>query len=254
MKITFLGTGTSQGVPVIGCDCPVCSSLDFRDKRTRSALHMEVDGKSIVIDTGPDFRSQMLREKINQLDAVLFTHEHKDHTAGLDDIRPFNFSQKKDMPIFGSQKVLSQIKREFAYIFEEIKYPGVPSVIPNEISNKPFIVENIPVLPIQVMHYRLPVFGFRIKDFTYITDAKYIDKKEIEKIKGSKTLVLNALQKTHHISHLTLDEAIEMVNIIQPENAYFTHISHKLGTHHEIEAQLPPHIRLAFDGLKIEIY
>lgn len=253
MKITFLGTGTSQGVPVIGCDCPVCSSLDFRDKRTRSAIHVEVEGKSIVIDTGPDFRSQMLREKIHQLDAVLFTHEHKDHTAGLDDIRPFNFSQKKDMPIYGTKKVLNQIKKEFAYIFEEIKYPGVPSVIPNEIVNESFLVENIPVLPIQVMHYRLPVFGFRIKDFTYITDAKYIDKKEIEKIKGSKILVLNALQKTHHISHLTLDEALEMAEMIQPEQAYFTHISHKLGSHQEIEAQLPPQVRLAFDGLKIEI-
>ncbi|MGY6741139.1 MAG: MBL fold metallo-hydrolase [Cecembia sp.] len=253
MKVTFLGTGTSQGVPVIGCDCPVCSSLDFRDKRTRSAIHVAVDGKSIVIDTGPDFRSQMLREKIHQLDAVLFTHEHKDHTAGLDDIRPFNFSQKKDMPIYGTKKVLNQIKKEFAYIFEEIKYPGVPSVIPNEIVNELFLVENIPVLPIQVMHYRLPVFGFRIKDFTYITDAKYIDKKEIEKIKGSKTLVLNALQKTHHISHLTLEEALEMVEKIEPEQAYFTHISHKLGSHREIEAQLPSHIRLAFDGLKIEI-
>lgn len=253
MKVTFLGTGTSQGVPVIGCDCPVCSSLDFRDKRTRCAVHIEVEGKSIVIDTGPDFRTQMLRERITKLDAVIFTHEHKDHTAGLDDIRPFNFSQKKDMPIYGSKKVLTQIKREYSYIFEEVKYPGVPSVIPYEISNDPFTAEDIPIIPIQVLHYRLPVFGFRLKDFTYITDAKYIDQKEIEKIKGSKVLVLNALQKDHHISHLTLEEAIELVNIIKPERAYFTHASHKLGTHHEIESQLPPNIRLAFDGLKIQI-
>ncbi|WP_291782236.1 MBL fold metallo-hydrolase [Cecembia sp.] len=253
MKVTFLGTGTSQGVPVIGCDCPVCSSLDFRDKRTRSAIHIQVNGKSIVVDTGPDFRSQMLREKIHQLDAVLFTHEHKDHTAGLDDIRPFNFSQKKDMPIYGTKKVLNQIKKEFAYIFEEVKYPGVPSVIPHEIINAPFFAEDIPIIPVQVMHYRLPVFGFRIKDFTYITDAKYIEKEEIEKIKGTKTLVLNALQKTHHISHLTLDEALEMVKVIQPEKAYFTHISHKLGNHRDIEAILPEHVRLAFDGLKIDI-
>lgn len=253
MKVTFLGTGTSQGVPVIGCDCPVCSSLDFRDKRTRCAVHIEVEGKSIVIDTGPDFRTQMLRERITKLDAVIFTHEHKDHTAGLDDIRPFNFSQKKDMPIYGSKKVLTQIKREFSYIFEEVKYPGVPSVIPYEISNDPFTAEDVPIIPIQVLHYRLPVFGFRLKDFTYITDAKYIDQKEIEKIKGSKVLVLNALQKDHHISHLTLEEAIELVNIIKPERAYFTHASHKLGTHHEIESQLPSNIRLAFDGLKIQI-
>lgn len=253
MKVTFLGTGTSQGVPVIGCDCPVCSSLDFRDKRTRCAVHIEVDGKSLVIDTGPDFRNQMLRERITKLDAVIFTHEHKDHTAGLDDIRPFNFSQKKDMPIYGSKKVLTQIKKEFSYIFEEVKYPGVPSVIPYEISNETFIAEDIPIIPIQVLHYRLPVFGFRLKDFTYITDAKYIDQKEIEKIKGSKVLVLNALQKEHHISHLTLEEAINLVRIIKPEMAYFTHASHKLGTHHEIESQLPQNIRLAFDGLKIQI-
>lgn len=253
MKVTFLGTGTSQGVPVIGCDCPVCSSLDFRDKRTRCAIHLEIEGKSIVIDTGPDFRIQMLREKINKLDAVLFTHEHKDHTAGLDDIRPFNFSQKKDMPIYGTKKVLNQIRKEYSYIFEEVKYPGVPSVVPFEITNAPFTAEEIPVIPIQVMHYRLPVFGFRFKDFTYITDAKYIEAKEIEKIKGSKVLVLNALQKSHHISHLTLDEAIQLTTIIQPEVAYFTHISHKLGTHQEIEKELPSYIKLAFDGLKIQI-
>jgi phosphoribosyl 1,2-cyclic phosphate phosphodiesterase len=253
LKVTFLGTGTSQGVPVIGCDCPVCSSLDFRDKRTRCALHLEIDGKSIVIDTGPDFRFQMLREKITKLDAVLFTHEHKDHTAGLDDIRPFNFSQKKDMPIYGSKKVLNQIKREYSYIFEEVKYPGVPSVVPYEITNNTFTAEEIPVIPIQVMHYRLPVFGFRFKDFTYITDAKQIEPKEIEKIKGTKILVLNALQKSHHISHLTLDEAIQLTEIIQPEMAYFTHISHKLGTHQEIEKELPDYIKLAYDGLKIYI-
>lgn len=253
MKITFLGTGTSQGVPVIGCDCPVCSSLDFRDKRTRSSVHIELNGKSFVIDTGPDFRTQMLREKITQLDAVIFTHEHKDHTAGLDDIRPYNFSQKKDMPIYGTRKVLNQIKKEFSYIFEEVKYPGVPSVIPQEITNTPFMAEGISVIPIEVLHYRLPVFGFRFNDFTYITDAKQIDDKELEKIKGSKILVLNALQKTHHISHFTLEEAIHMVEVIQPEMAYFTHISHKLGNHQEIEASLPDHIRLAFDGLKLII-
>ncbi|RPA68357.1 MBL fold metallo-hydrolase [Cyclobacteriaceae bacterium YHN15] len=253
MKVTFLGTGTSQGVPVIGCDCPVCASLDFRDKRTRSAIHIEVNGKSFVIDTGPDFRTQMLREKINQLDAVIFTHEHKDHTAGLDDIRPYNFSQKKDMPIFGTKKVLNQIKKEFSYIFEEVKYPGVPSVVPHEITNVPFIAEGVSIIPIQVLHYRLPVFGFRFNDFTYITDAKQIEEKELEKIKGSKILVLNALQKNHHISHFTLEEAIQMVEVIQPEMAYFTHISHKLGNHQEIESTLPPHIRLAFDGLKLKL-
>jgi phosphoribosyl 1,2-cyclic phosphate phosphodiesterase len=253
LKVTFLGTGTSQGVPVICCDCPVCSSLDFRDKRTRSAIHIEVFGKSIVIDTGPDFRSQMLRERIKKLDAVLFTHEHKDHTAGMDDIRSFNFVQKKDMPIFCTKKVLTQIKKEFAYVFEEIKYPGVPAVEPHVIQNAPFTVEGIEIIPIEVMHYRLPVFGFRIGDFTYITDAKTISPEEMDKIRGTKVLVVNALQKTHHISHFTLEEAVEIVEELKPEMAYFTHISHKLGTHHEIENGLPPNIRLAYDGLKIQV-
>ncbi len=253
MKVTFLGTGTSQGVPVIGCDCPVCSSLDYRDKRLRSSIHIEIQGKSLVIDTGPDFRQQMLRENIKTLDCILFTHEHKDHTAGLDDIRSYNFLQGKDMPIYGTHKVLNQIKREFSYIFEEIKYPGVPRVITHEITNTPFVAEGIDVVPILVMHYRLPVFGFRFRDFTYITDAKYIDKEELEKIKGTKVLVLNALQQTHHLSHFTLKEAVDMVEVIKPEQAFFTHISHKLGTHKEVEKTLPPHIRLAYDGLKISL-
>lgn len=253
MKVTFLGTGTSQGVPVIACDCPVCSSLDYRDKRLRSSIHLEVDGKSLVVDTGPDFRQQMIREKIHHLDGILFTHEHKDHTAGLDDIRSYNFLQKKDMPIYGTKKVLNQIKREFAYIFEEVRYPGIPSVIAQEITNEPFIAEGIKVVPIEVMHYRLPVFGFRFGDFTYITDAKYIDDAELEKVKGTKVLVLNALQKTHHLAHFTLDEAIQLVNLIKPESAYFTHISHRLGTHQDVELILPPNIHLAYDGLKISV-
>lgn len=253
MKVTFLGTGTSQGVPVIGCDCPVCSSLDYKDKRLRSSIHLEWDDISIVVDTGPDFRQQMLREKISKLDAVIFTHEHKDHTAGMDDIRSFNFLQKKDMPIYATQKVIAQLKREFAYVFEEVKYPGVPSVEIHEIENKPFFVGEHQIKPIRVLHYRLPVFGFRFGDFTYITDAKYIDDEELEKVKGSKVLVLNALQKTHHISHFTLDEAIKMVEYLKPEMAYFTHISHKLGNHHLIEKSLPSNIRLAYDGLKIYI-
>jgi len=253
LKVTFLGTGTSQGVPVIACDCPVCSSLDYRDKRLRSSIHLEIDGKSLVVDTGPDFRQQMIREKIHHLDGILFTHEHKDHTAGLDDIRSYNFLQKKDMPIYGTKKVLNQIKREFAYIFEEVRYPGIPSVIAQEITNEPFIAEGIKVVPIEVMHYRLPVFGFRFGDFTYITDAKYIDDAELEKVKGTKVLVLNALQKTHHLAHFTLDEAIQLVNLIKPESAYFTHISHRLGTHQDVELILPPNIHLAYDGLKISV-
>lgn len=253
MKITFLGTGTSQGVPVIGCDCMVCSSLDFRDKRLRSSVLIETHGKTIVIDTGPDFRQQMLREKVCQLDAVLFTHEHKDHTAGLDDIRSYNFLQKKDMPIYGTKTVLEQIKREFSYIFEEVKYPGVPSVEAHTITKNPFNIDDIAITPVQVLHYKLPVLGFRFGDFTYITDAKYIEDEEFEKIKGTKILVINALQLTHHLSHLTLQEALEWVEKIQPEQAYFTHISHKLGTHHVIEQNLPPNVFLAYDGLKINL-
>lgn len=251
MKVTFLGTGTSQGVPVIGCDCVVCSSLDFRDKRLRSSIAVEIQDQVFVIDTGPDFRQQMLREKIHKLDAVLFTHEHKDHTAGLDDIRSYNFLQKKDMPIYGTRKVLQQIQREFAYIFEAVKYPGVPSVQIHEITKNPFKIGELTITPIQVLHYKLPVLGFRFEDFTYITDAKYIEDEELEKIKGTKVLVLNALQQTHHLSHLTLKEALEWVEKIKPEKAYFTHISHKLGCHHEIEQDLPENVQLAYDGLKI---
>jgi phosphoribosyl 1,2-cyclic phosphate phosphodiesterase len=253
VKITFLGTGTSQGVPVITCNCQVCSSLDFRDKRLRTSLHIDIDGYSWVIDSGPDFRQQMLREKIQKLDALLFTHEHKDHTAGMDDIRAYNFSQQKDMPIYGHNRVLNQIQKEFAYVFNEVKYPGVPSVILNEIDNQPFQVNGISILPIEVMHYRLPVYGFRIGDFTYITDANYIADEELEKIKGTKVLVLNALQHTHHISHFTLQQAQEIVKKVKPEKAYFTHISHNLGRHADTQASLPEGVFLAYDGLKVNI-
>lgn len=251
MKVTFLGTGTSQGVPVIGCDCHVCRSLDFRDKRLRSSILVETDGLHLVIDTGPDFRQQMLRESVGKLDAVLFTHEHKDHTAGMDDIRSFNFKQKKDMPIYARIEVLEQLKREFAYIFAEHKYPGVPQIEANEIANKPFKVGDINITPIEVMHYKLPVFGFRIHDFTYITDAKTIAPEEVEKIKGTRVLVINALQNDPHISHMTLDEAIAFAEQIGAEHTYFTHISHKLGKHKHVQASLPQKMSIAFDGQKI---
>jgi len=251
VKISLLGTGTSQGIPVIGCKCSICQSLDFRDKRLRSSIHIEVDGTSIVIDSGPDFRQQILREGINKMDALLFTHEHKDHTAGMDDIRSFNFLQKKDMPIYADSRVIDQLKREFTYIFEESKYPGVPKVEVHEITNTPFLVNDITITPIEVMHYKLPVFGFRIKDFTYITDAKTISAAEREKIKGSKVLIINALQIDEHISHLTLDEAITLSRELEVEQTYFTHISHKLGGHNLVEASLPDNIKLGYDSLKI---
>ncbi|MEO1053534.1 MAG: MBL fold metallo-hydrolase [Bacteroidota bacterium] len=253
MIVTFLGTGTSQGVPVIGCECPVCTSLDFRDKRLRSSIHISVGGTSLVVDTGPDFRQQMLRERITKLDAVLFTHEHKDHTAGLDDIRSFNFRQKKDMPIYGREHVIQQLKREFAYAFQEVKYPGVPSFEVKLINGSDFQVDGVTITPIDVLHYKLPVYGFRIDDFTYITDANYISEEEKDKIRGSKVLVLNALQYEKHISHYNVEEALAVVEELAPQKAYFTHISHKLGKHSEVEKRLPDNVFLAHDGLKIDM-
>lgn len=253
MVVTFLGTGTSQGVPVIGCDCEVCRSVDFRDKRLRVSVHLQIDNKSIIIDTGPDFRQQVLRERILTVDALLFTHEHKDHTAGLDDIRSYNFRQQKDMPIFARASVIRQLQQEFAYIFAEVKYPGVPRVEVHRIENEPFIVEGIEVIPIEAMHHRLPVFGFRIGDFTYITDANSLAESEMRKIKGSRVIVLNALQKEGHLSHFTLNEAIAIVRELQPEQAFFTHMSHKMGLHAAVEKELPPNVHLAYDGLKVEV-
>lgn len=252
MIVTFLGTGTSQGVPVIACDCHVCRSLDFQDKRLRSSIHIEVADKSLVVDTGPDFRAQVLRERVKRLDAVLFTHAHKDHTAGMDDIRSYNFRQQTDMPIYGTVDVIDQLKREFSYVFAAKKYPGVPSVIVNEIDKNPFKIDDIEITPIEVMHYKLPVLGFRINDFTYITDANYISDEEMEKIKGTKHFVINALQKEEHISHFTLDQALEVIEKVKPEKAYLTHISHKLGKHRDVSKELPENVVLAFDGLKIE--
>lgn len=250
MKVTFLGTGTSQGIPVITCDCEVCSSVDFRDNRTRTSAMVEVDGQRIVFDTGPDFRQQMLRERVKHVDAVVYTHEHKDHTAGLDDVRPFNFKTKEDMPIFGEERVLEQIKREFAYAFAEKKYPGAPQILVSPIENKPFFVKGVKFMPIRVYHHKLPVFGFRIHDFTYITDANYIAPEELDKVRGTKVLVLNALQQTPHLSHFTLQEALELIEEIAPEKAYLTHISHRMGLHAEVSEKLPEHVEIAYDGLK----
>ncbi len=253
MKITFLGTGTSQGVPVITCTCDVCQSLDFRDKRLRTSVHAEVDGTSLVIDTGPDFRQQMLREQIRRLDAVLFTHEHKDHTAGLDDVRAFNFSQGTDIPLYARGQVIRQLRQEFSYAFAEDKYPGVPQIAAHEISNEAFDVCGVSIQPIEVLHYKLPVYGFRIGDFTYITDASIIPDEAMEQIRGSRVLVLNALQKQDHISHFTLSEAVEIARRIDADTTYFTHISHRMGRHEVIEKELPENIHLAYDGLTLTL-
>lgn len=253
MKVTFLGTGTSQGVPVIGCDCDVCQSIDYRDKRLRSSIHVKTENFSVVVDIGPDFRQQVLRANIEWLDAVILTHEHKDHTAGLDDIRSFNFKQRMDMPVYGRKQVLKQLKTEFAYIFSENKYPGVPSVLLNELDEENFTINDERIIPIEVMHYKLPVLGFRFADFAYITDAKTIEDQELEKLKNLDVLVLNALQHKAHISHLTLSEAIELASKIGANKTYFTHISHNLGLSRDIEPDLPEDMSLAYDGLQLEL-
>ena len=253
MTVTFLGTGTSQGVPVIGCDCEVCRSLDFRDKRLRVSVHLQIGNKSLIIDSGPDFRQQVLRERIKRLDAVLFTHEHKDHTSGLDDIRAYNFMQHTDMPLYGEERVLNQIKQEFAYIFSGHNYPGIPRVNLFPIAEEPFEFEGILIQPIRVKHYKLPVLGFRINNFTYITDANYIPEEELEKIAGSEVIVINALRKEPHISHFSLSQAVELLTDLNPRQAYLTHISHLMGLHHEVEAELPDFVHLAYDGLKLEL-
>lgn len=252
MKVTFLGSGTSQGVPVIGCTCEVCSSLDYRDKRLRSSIHIAIEGNSFVIDTGPDFRQQMLREKINKLDAVIFTHAHRDHTAGLDDVRAYNFLQQADMPIYGTKDVIAQLQKEYSYAFVKDSYPGLPRLNVFEITDTPFEINNITVTPLPVRHLHLPVFGYRIGNFSYITDANYISDETLERLKGTDVLILNALQKQPHISHFNLEQAIEQIEKIKPVKTYFTHISHKLGTYSDILKELPAHIHLGYDGLKIE--
>lgn len=249
LKITFLGTGTSSGVPMIGCDCAVCTSADKKDNRLRSSILVQSATTSLVVDTGPDFRQQMLREKVKHLDAVLFTHPHKDHLAGLDDIRAFNFFSKKPVDVYADLLTEEAVRRDFYYAFTDTKYPGIPELNMHTISPEPFIVGDIPVMPIQVWHLKMPVLGFRFGKFTYITDANRIEEEEKEKIRGSEVLVLNALRKQKHISHFTLGEAIELVRELRIPGAYFTHISHQLGLHAEIEAELSNGIHLAYDGL-----
>jgi len=253
VKVTFLGTGTSSGIPLIACKCEVCLSNDSKDKRLRTSILIEIDSKTFVIDTGPDFRQQMLRENVQNLDAVIFTHEHKDHTAGFDDIRAYNFIHKKKIEVYGSENVQNAIKKEYSYIFSDSKYPGIPEINLHLIQNKIFQIEGVSFTPIEVLHHQMQVLGFRIKDFTYITDANYISEIEKEKIKGSKVLVLNALRHEKHISHFTFEEAIELVNELKPQTTYFTHISHQLGLHKKVQEMLPSNIHLAYDGLKISL-
>jgi phosphoribosyl 1,2-cyclic phosphate phosphodiesterase len=252
---TILGSGTSQGIPVIACDCHVCTSQKVKDNRLRCSVLLEINGKNFVIDAGPDFRQQMLKFQVKSLEGVLFTHEHKDHMAGLDDVRAFNFKESRDMDIYCTKAVEEALRREYHYAFQDEKYPGIPQLNIITIENKPFqLAHSIPVMPIEVMHYFMPVLGFRIGDFAYITDAKTVASKEIEKLKGVKVLIVNALRKEPHISHFNLEEALGFIQKVNPEKAYLTHISHLFGTHEEIESDLPPNVYAAFDGLKFDFY
>lgn len=253
LRITFLGTGTSGGVPMIGCSCTVCTSPNEKDKRFRSSILVQSAQTTLVVDTTPDFRSQMLRENVKKLDAVLFTHPHKDHVAGLDDIKAYNFFQQKPMEVFANMLTQNELRREFPYIFAAEKYPGIPSVNLHEITDQPFLVGDIPVIPILVYHLKMPVLAFRFGKFTYITDANRIDGAEKAKIKGSEVMVVNALRKNAHISHFTLDEAVSLAQELQVPQTYLTHISHQLGRHDEINAELPKNIQLAWDGLTITL-
>lgn len=253
LTITFLGTGTSSGVPMIACTCDVCRSKDPHDKRLRSSILVESDTGSFVVDTGPDFRTQMLRADVRNIEAVLFTHPHKDHMAGLDDIRAFNYFQNRPMRVFANQLTQAALHKEFSYVFAEKKYPGIPDIRLHDIPEEPFYIEDIPVTPIRVWHLNMPVLGFRFGDFTYITDANRIDDAEKDKIRGSRVLVLNALRKEKHISHFTIDEAVELVRELNIPEAYFTHISHQLGRHEDINRYLPEGMSLAYDMLRLKI-
>lgn len=253
MKITFLGTGTSQGIPIIGSQHPVCLSDNPKDKRLRVSVMIEWDDCRYIIDCGPDFRQQMLRQNVSFIDGILFTHEHNDHVIGLDDVRPFYFRQS-DISIYAEDRVVNELKKRFEYVFQvENKYPGAPTLDVNLVDTESFYLKNMKVEPIRVYHNKLPVFGYRMRDFAYITDAKTIPDSEMEKLKGLKVLVINALRVEPHHSHFNLEEALDIISILKPEKAYLTHISHLLGFHDEVEAKLPKNVHLAYDNLQIKI-
>ncbi|MFH0843079.1 MAG: MBL fold metallo-hydrolase [Bacteroidota bacterium] len=252
MKITFLGTGTSQGVPVIACECPVCLSEDPRDNRLRTSLMVETGKSTILIDAGPDFRQQMLREHVKKLDAILLTHEHKDHIAGMDDVRAFNYKSQDAIDIYAEERVLEAVRVEYAYVFAEKKYPGIPQMRLNRIPEYHFRIKGVEIIPVRVRHMDMEIYGFRIGNFAYITDASYIPEQSKEKLFGVKYLVINALRKQKHVSHFCLKEAVDLVREISPRKAFITHISHQMGLYKEVEKELPPGIMLAYDGLRLE--
>ncbi|MCX8019355.1 MAG: MBL fold metallo-hydrolase [Chitinophagaceae bacterium] len=253
LKITFLGTGTSSGVPMIACDCAVCTSTDPKDKRLRSSILVQSPCTTLVVDAGPDFRYQMLKHKVNRIDAILLTHPHKDHIAGLDDVRAYNFILEKPIDVYANSLTEEAIRRDFYYAFTDTKYPGVPELNINNITSESFTIGDISITPVFTWHLKMPVLGFRFGPFTYITDANRIDESEKEKIRGSLIITLNALRKQKHISHFNLSEAISLVQELNIPEAYFTHISHQMGLHREVEKELPPGIHLAYDGLELFI-
>jgi phosphoribosyl 1,2-cyclic phosphate phosphodiesterase len=251
-NVVILGSGTSQGVPVIACDCLVCQSEDPKDKRTRASILIQVGNENYVIDAGPDFRFQMLREKVKSLRGVIFTHEHKDHVAGLDDVRAFNYIESRPMEVFCTERVENALRREFHYIFSADRYPGIPKIELFRFDQEEIkLRNNLNLIPIDVLHYKMPVKGFRFGDFTYITDAKKINNSEIAKIMNSETLVINTLHRSEHLSHFNLEEALEVINLVNPKKAYLTHISHLFGKHSEVELELPENVFLAYDGLNL---
>ena len=253
MEVTFLGTGTSQGVPLIGCHCAVCDSKDKRDKRLRSSVAIKKDGVTIIIDSGPDFRYQMLREQIEDIDAIIFTHAHKDHTAGLDDVRAYNYILKRDIDIYAEQSCMNVIMKDFDYAFSEHKYPGVPEISPHIIKLEPFFIKGIEIVPIRGLHYKMGVLGYKIGNIAYITDMNYISDKELSKVMNIDTLIITALRHEPHISHFTLGESIDISRKIGAKHTYFTHVSHQLGLYDEIENKLPSNMHLAYDGLVLSI-
>jgi len=249
VKITFLGTGTSQGVPVIACECNTCLSSDQHDKRLRTSLLLETDNTVLLFDAGPDFRQQMLRENVKKLDSIILTHEHKDHISGMDDVRAFNYKSQDAIDIYAESRVQAAIKKEYSYVFSEYRYPGIPKMRLHSIPDDSFDIGSIRIIPVRVFHYRLPVYGFRVGNFAYITDANYIPDESKKRLFGVKYLIINALRKEKHISHFSLTEAIDFIKEISPEKAFITHISHQMGYYAEVSKELPQGIMLAYDGM-----